>query len=180
VLTLHARLVLGVALSALCLAGAAAAATEHDSHIRVSDHGLKTLVELATSRSETFRELVAALDAAPVLVFVECDLRLPLRLSARLSLVTRVGAVRYVRVDIACALPSRRQMALLAHEFQHALEIGLASDITDLDSMEEHYESVGFQTYGDGAHKRFETDAAQRVERRVKDELYGSRADGGF
>ena len=161
----------------MLLAATMPAAADYDSHIRISDHRLKTLVELGTFRSETFRHLVAALDAAPVLVFVGCDLRLPVRLSARLTFVTSVAALRYVRVDIACALPSRRQVPLLAHEFQHALEIGLASDITDLDSMEEHYESVGFQTYGDKSHKSFETDAALRVEQRVKDELYGSRAE---
>lgn len=156
---------------------AAPAAADEDSHIRISDHGLKALVELGISRSDTFRELVAALDAAPIIVFVGCDMRLPIRLSARLSFLTSVATVRYVRVDIACALPSRRQVPLLAHEFQHALEIGLASDITDLDSMEEHYESVGFQTYGDRSHKAFETDAALRVEQWVKDELYGNRLE---
>jgi hypothetical protein len=175
VTTIPVRLVL----AALLLAAAPGAAADHDSHIRISDHGLKALVELGTVRSETFRELVAALESAPVLVFVECDLRLPPRLSARLSFVTSVATMRYVRVDIACAVPSRRQVPLLAHEFQHALEIGLASDITDLDSMEEHYESIGFQIYGDKAHKAFETDAALRVEQQVKDEFYRSRADVG-
>jgi len=39
--------------------------------------------------------------------------------------------MRYVRVDIDCTLSPRRQIALLAHELQHALEIGERTDILD-------------------------------------------------
>ena len=44
-----------MALSALLVAATTSVANEHDSHIRISDHGLKALVELGSLRSETFR-----------------------------------------------------------------------------------------------------------------------------
>ena len=34
---------------------------------------------------------------------------------------------------------------MLAHELQHALEIGENPAVTDVDSMESYYEGAGFQ-----------------------------------
>jgi hypothetical protein len=47
---------------------------------------------------------------------------MPTYVGARLNFVTSVNGLRYVRVDIDCTLSQRRQIALLAHELQHALD----------------------------------------------------------
>jgi len=90
-----------------------------------------------------------------------------------LNFVTSVHGMRYVRVDIDCTLSPRRQIALLAHELQHALEIGERTDIHDAEGMELLYEEIGFQSFENGSHRSYETDAAKAIQRAVEDELGG-------
>ena len=104
-------------------------------------------------------------------MFIEGDIRMPLYVGARLNFVTSVNGLRYVRVDIDCTLSPRRQIALLAHELQHALEIGQRTDILDADGMESLYEEIGFQSNDNGSHKSYETEAAKAIQRAVDDEL---------
>jgi UDP-N-acetylglucosamine enolpyruvyl transferase len=98
---------------------------------------------------------------------------MPERLGAQLKFVTSVNDVRYVRVDINVMLASRRQIALLAHELQHALEIAERPDITDVDAMESLFEDIGFQSFENGRHRSYETDAALDVQEAVEHELGG-------
>ena len=110
-------------------------------------------------------------EATPILVFIEGDIRMPARIGARLNFVTSVNGLRYVRVDIDCTLSPRRQIALLAHELQHALEIGERTDILDAEGMESLYEDIGFQSFDNGSHKSYETEAAKAVQRAVDEEM---------
>ena len=148
--------------------------------IRILDPGLKTLFEHGTTQSPTLRALAENVEASSVLVFVEGDIRMPARVGARLNFVTSVNGVRYVRVAVDCTLSPRRQVALLAHELQHALEIGARPDIVDVDAMESFYEDIGFQLFENGRHKNFETEAAIAVQDAVDEELGGrpARAHG--
>ena len=88
---------------------------QHSPRIRVLDPILKELFDHAIGQSPTFRALVEKVEATPVLVFVEADIRMPPRIGARLSFVTSVNGLRYVRVHVDCTLSPRRQIALLAH-----------------------------------------------------------------
>jgi hypothetical protein len=115
---------------------AAATCAGETSHVHVGDHGLKALMSRGMADSETFRSIVAQLDAAPIQVFAACDSFMPDGLSGRLNFVSSVRGVRYVRVAIRCWLSPRRQLAFLAHELQHALEIANNPDIDEADSME--------------------------------------------
>ncbi|MEO8256279.1 MAG: hypothetical protein ABI868_02940 [Acidobacteriota bacterium] len=168
------------AVLAMAMASSAAGAFALDgtSHIHVSDRILKGLIERGMAGSETFQSVVAQVDAAPIVVFVNCDLFMPTGLGGRLHFMSTVGRIRYVRVALRCTLPSSRQLSMLAHELQHALEIAGNPAIEDADSMESYYEEAGFATYSDGTHRGFETDAAIAVQRRVYRELTApSRSD---
>jgi hypothetical protein len=59
----------------------------------------------------------------------------------------------------------------MAHELQHALEIGQRTDILDAEGMESLYEEIGFQSSDNGYHKSYETEAAKAVQRAVDNEL---------
>ena len=144
---------------------------QHSPRIRVLDPTLKELFDHGVGQSATFRALVEKVEATPVLVFVEADIRMPARIGARLSFVTSVNGLRYVRVHVDCTLSPRRQIALLAHELQHALEIGERTDILDVEDMESLYENIGFESLDNGSHKSFETEAALTVQRSVDDEI---------
>jgi RecB family exonuclease len=76
-------------------------------------------------------------------------------------------------VDINVMLPPRRQIALLAHELQHALEIADRPEIQDIEAMESFYEDVGFQSFDDGRHRAFETEAALEMQEAVERDLGG-------
>jgi hypothetical protein len=147
-------------------------------HVRFLDPILKELFDDGMHQSPTLRALVEKVEAAPILVFIEGDIRMPLYVGARLNFVTSVNGLRYVRVDIDCTLSPRRQIALLAHELQHALEIGERTDILDADGMESLYEEIGFQSNDNGAHKSYETEAAKAIQRAVDDELGMRQARG--
>jgi hypothetical protein len=168
-----ARLVAAVGVAAVTLFQVAAAWAQDGPHVRVFDRRLKGLLESGRESSPTLRHLIEKLDASSVLVFADCNARMPERIGARLSLVTSVNGVRYVRVEVDCELIDRHQLSLLAHELQHALEIGHRSDIVDADSMESYYEDIGFQTFYDGNHKGFESFEAIAVQRHVDAETRG-------
>lgn len=140
-------------------------------HVRFLDSVLKGLFDQGLQQSPTLRALVDKVEAAPILVFIEGDIRMPAHLGARLNFVTSVNGMRYVRVDIDCTLSPRRQIALLAHELQHALEIGERTDILDAEGMESLYEEIGFNSSENGSHKSYETEAAKAIQRAVDDEL---------
>src|SRR5262245_31960521 len=142
-------------------------------HLRILDGALKSLFEHGLTQSPTLRALADKVEAASILVFVEGDMRMSERLGAQLQFVTSVDGVRYVRVDINCMLAPRRQIALLAHELQHALEIAERPDIVDIEAMESMYEDIGFQSFDNGRHRGFETHAALEVQETVDRELGG-------
>lgn len=141
--------------------------------IRVLDPGLKELFDQGVAQSPTLRTLVERLETFSVLVFADADIRMPVQLGARLNFVTSVNGLRYVRVDIDCTLPARRQVALLAHELQHALEIGERPDVVDVEAMELMYEDIGFQPFEQRRRRNFETDTAIAVQEAVEEELGG-------
>ena len=144
---------------------------ETTPHLRVLDSVLRSTFDHGIAQSPTLRELVAKIDRTSVLVFVDCEMHMPERIGAQLNFVTSVNGMRYVRVTIGCALAPRRQVALLAHELQHALEIGERPDITDVDTMESFYDGIGFQSFENGSHKGFETDAALAIQHTVEAEM---------
>lgn len=165
------RLALATTIVALALLPPFNAFAESTPHVRVFDRELKARLDEGIRRSPTLAALVDELDKAAVLVFVDCRLQLPSRVGARVQLATSINGVRYIRVDVSCFLPDAAKITLLAHEFQHALEIAGRSDIVDSDSMESYFQDIGFQTYFDGNHKAYETEAAIAIQERVRAEL---------
>jgi hypothetical protein len=149
------------------------AAAQSTPHLRVFDRDLKALLERGMTQSPTLNKLVAEVEAMPLLVFVECSFRLPSGVGARTNFVTSVGDTRFLRVGVDCGLTQRWQVSLLAHEIQHALEIGRHRQVMDVDAMESLYENIGFPTIRDGSTRHFETDAAIAVQRAVHEELAG-------
>jgi hypothetical protein len=157
----------------LTLVGPQPTAAQSNQHLRVLDRDLKLLLERGLAQSPTLNTLVAEVEATPLLVFVECSLRLPSGVGARTNFVTSVDSTRLVRVAVDCSLTNRWTISLLAHEIQHALEIGRHPQVVDVEAMESLYESIGFPTMRDGSNRHFETDAAIAVQRAVHNELGG-------
>ena len=160
-----------LAMLLLSLVLPAVASSQAGPHIRILDQELKALFEHGLEQSPTLRSLVAEVEATPVLVFAECHFHLPTGVGGRLNFVTSVKGIRFVRVAVDCRLTPRWQVSLLAHEIQHALEVGRHAEVNDVDAMESLYEEIGTPTDRDGPSRHFETAAAKAVQRAVNDEM---------
>ena len=73
--------------------------------------------------------------------------------------------------------PEARQLRLLAHELQHALEVLSDETATSQESVARLYQRIGMRRSGVG---NFETDAALRVQKEVARQLssYGKTQPG--
>lgn len=153
-----------------------ASAAQSHQHVRVLDRDLKMLIDRGATQSPTLGKLLAEVEASPLLLFVECALRLPSGVGARTNFVTSVGETRFLRVAVDCTLTSRWQISLVAHELRHVLEIGHHPEVVDVEAMELLYENIGYPTTRDAAVRHFETEAAIAVQRAVHEELGAVRA----
>jgi hypothetical protein len=138
-------------------------------HVRTDDATLRRLMERGLKQSPTFRELVRQIDQLPGLVYV-----VPSRcgalsgLSACLDHDVKVrGGYRFLRVNVMPGDPAFRQLPLLAHELQHAVEVLSDDSATSQETVTRLYERIGVPK-GLG---NFETEAAQRVQETVVLEL---------
>lgn len=90
------------------------------------------------------------------------------------ALVSGKEDVRYVRIQLGSRRGGDDGAALLGHELFHALEIASAPDVRDDETLEALYRRVGFAR---ARPHQFDTDAAQQIERRIRNEL-GERTCG--
>lgn len=142
-------------------------------HIRILDRGLDELIDQAIVRSPTFASLVAHLETTDIIVHVDRVVTLPRALRARIALTGVAGDVRYLRVEIRANLPAKDTLATLAHELQHAVEIGEAREVrSDLDVCA-LYHRIGEEREW----MRFESQGADAVGRQVQVELIEPRED---
>ena len=147
-------------------------ASSPSSHLRVADPQVAALVANGVAESATFAGIVSQLESAPLLVFVRCRTRDQQTASAAgLGFLANTPTYRYVRIFIRCDLPTVVQAPLLAHEFQHALEVSNAPEIVDAATLRLHYQRIGYRSNADDRMQSFDTSAAIDVQRRVTIEL---------
>jgi hypothetical protein len=153
-------------------------AAQAGPHLRVLDQALKTVLDRGVAQSPTLQKLIAEIETTRILVFAECSMRLPYGVGGRMNFVTNANDYRFVRIAVDCMLGERWQISLLAHELQHALEIGRNPDVADVESMESLYEEIGYPTSREGGVRHYETEDAIIVQRAVEDELAGRGVPG--
>ncbi len=143
------RFPLALLLLIVVLAPSAAAGddslADRQPRIRTTDARLRRLLEQGTRESPTLRALVERLAASDVVVYLQCERVHGQRLhDGRLTFLSTVGGFRYVVVRLAFLGPSERQIAILAHELQHAVEVADTPAIVDTLSLEREYRRMGF------------------------------------
>jgi hypothetical protein len=133
--------------------------------VRTTDSRLGELLKTGIEHSSTFRRLVTRLEESTVVAYVECAA--PIEFvqrtvpAGRLVFVAYVEGVRYLAVRLDCRSADVRQLAALAHELQHAVEVADAPDVRDRLSLARLYRSIGFTARYTGSSEAFETSAAQ-------------------
>jgi hypothetical protein len=137
--------------------------------IRSTDRRLRALLEEGLRLSPTLRGLVARLHASDVVVYVRCDG--PSGADGRLTFLSKAGGYRYVVVRMA-RFPRTQQIALMAHELQHAVEIADTPDIVDGPSLVREYTRIGYENpWSQLPGVSFDTRAAVRAGEQVLKEL---------
>jgi hypothetical protein len=129
--------------------------------------------QLVRAGSPTFRELLRDIETTDLIVLIETGRweQEEGRCHASLRLQGATSETRFVRIWVDAWWRSRLdQAALLAHELQHALEIGLAPEVRTKGAVEAFYGRIGRES----DHHRFETVAARRAGAAVCAELGGS------
>jgi hypothetical protein len=121
------------------------------SRIRTTDDRLRRLLDQGRRSSATFRALIQRLLDSDVVVYLWCDGTRERVTDGRLTFVSAVGGLRYVVVRLVPLASAERQIAIMAHELRHAIEIADAPDIVDDASLQRAYQRIGFVSTGPSA-----------------------------
>jgi hypothetical protein len=146
-------------------------------HLRPADRTDAALVNESLARSATLRDLVARLDATDVVTYVTAAPCAEFERDSSIHFVGRSPYQRFMVIKVNDALPLDRQIALVGHELQHALDMAPASWITDGFRMSQYFALTGWKD--SGPKPGFETTTALRTERRVAQEAAAWVAAGG-
>ena len=147
---------------------AASLLSTENRRIRAATPRVGKLIDEGVQRSRTFAELVKAIHTTNVIIYVEATFGLPPDVSGRILFASVAGNQRYLRIQVQSTLGRDLLIATIAHEFQHALEVATDSTVVDEKGFLALYRRIG-----DGLHVggSYDTEAARRAGRRVRDEL---------
>jgi hypothetical protein len=142
-----------------------------DRRVRAVAPDVQALIARGLAKSATFARLMVDIDNTDVIAYVEFNDRLPMGTAGRLVwAVSPSQGPRYLRIQVSPDGTPNQQVAVLAHELQHALEVAHAPDVRDVPSFARLYDRIGTSnTRG----RCYDTDAAQLVGRRVLLEIAG-------
>jgi len=164
------RALLGVCL--LLVNGVVEAREPEQAHVRAESVEMRQLIADAAERSATVRALIDALDGSDVVVYVRPRLFRSVTLDARTGFLAG-GSRRLLVIELPCPQTRDTQIALLAHELQHAVEIAQAAWVVDTATLARYYGEIGIRLGMLEGGTTFETEAACRVGARVRSELGG-------
>jgi hypothetical protein len=136
--------------------------------VRSSERWIVNLVQDGRRNSPAFEQLVRALTATDVIVYIASGRPTNDLHQGRLLQRTTTGAGRrYLWIVVAAPRDRVRVIGLLAHELQHALEVAQTPDVRTGDQIQQLFEHIGFHCPG----ACFETHAAVTMQRLVVEEL---------
>jgi hypothetical protein len=145
-------------------------------HIRITEPHLQRLVQDGLEASPTFRALVDRLIGSDVIVYLECDRFPNSGVDGRLTFATSAGGYRYLMIRVRQRGSRQHQMALVAHELRHAVEVVDTPAIVDGHSMAREYERMGYLTrWAQLPVTSFDTAAAVQAGYEVLRELTGEK-----
>jgi hypothetical protein len=172
-----AALIILIVAAVLATGAAPHANSRSPSRLRGADPGADALIDAAVARSETFKRLVAELDASDLIVYVaETDALRPDVRGALRFMGTGAGPDRFLRIDVRPGDPGSATglivaIATLAHELMHALEVAAVEHVVDDASFELFYKAVAHEVRD----AVFDTRAAREIGQRVHFELTGRK-----
>ena len=112
-------------------------------HVRAVGRAMSSVLAEGIRRSETFAQLVLALDQSDVIVYIESGRGMSAAIAGRLFLAARPEGHRYLRIQVTGHPQSDEIIALVGHELRHALEVAEAPEVRDKASLIALYERIG-------------------------------------
>jgi hypothetical protein len=141
------------------------------AHVRGTHVEEALLLDELVARSLIARDLMDRLDRSDLTIYINYKWFSSPTLHGRIGFPGAASHVRLLVIELDCRQNRTDQLAALAHELQHAVEIADAPLVSDARSLAALYTSIGSMTgYSAGA-ETFETDAAAETGRRVRSEL---------
>ena len=150
--------------------------TWREARIRPQDPRLAELIGEGLAHSATFRDIVRRLEAGNLIVYVTLSPNMRASLAGKLTWMSKSGTFRYVRATINTEQSSAQMIATLAHELQHALEVGAEESVVDQRSLAGLYQRIGRPSTV-GVAGGYETIAAQETGLQVRRELVAAAAE---
>jgi hypothetical protein len=132
--------------------------------------GVRLLAE-AQEVCPTVRRLLDILQGTDVMVVVEVHDRV-LNRTGHLTFMGTQHGTRWLHITLEAGNRRLEQMAWVAHELRHAVEVAGAPDVQDMDGLGRLYARIG-TNLGDG---QFETDAAVEAGHQALEEVYKAAA----
>jgi hypothetical protein len=143
-------------------------------HLRPETSQLRSLTTRAAGRSPIVRELIDRLDQSSVIVYLRHRVFGPVTVDGQIGLLSASSTHRFLVIQLACDRSELTQMATLAHELQHALEIAGEPSVVDIPTLMRFYTRVGSALQPIGVTMTFETRAAADIGARARHELLAS------
>ena len=163
------------ALLLLSLAATPALADDDDPadppHVRVTERRIRVLFEEGKRSSPTFQALISRLEESDVVVYIEMDRWATTSFAGRLSFLSVVGGTRYLLIRVVPLVSPIQQLAMMAHELQHAVEVADNPGVVDGDSLLREYMRIGYLNGVTSTGLAVDTRAAIEAAARVTQEL---------
>ena len=141
------------------------------NRVRSPESRLRTLIAEGYAQSEAFKELVDEIERRPCIVYVTTAFRLSQGMRGAL-LHSSVGLpdMPVLRVAVIRNLSRDEAISVIAHELQHVLEAVEGAPLPGAVPMTAIFDTLDPTARARGSRK-YETDAAVAVTRKVRDEL---------
>lgn len=135
---------------------------EASPHVRSTDARIVETLHEGYSRSDMFKTLVDQLNGTDTIVYVERGICSFGHFKACLPHAIAVaGDTRFIRIVVDPSENGAHEVALIAHELQHALEIARAPNIRAADDITALFRRIGRSPHCPlGTQDCYETDAA--------------------
>lgn len=157
------------------VAGAAAAGpSSSDPRLRPAEASANALVDDAVSRSAIVRDLADKLRGTDVVAYVRVGPCVEGERDSSIHFLGRSKYERFMVIKVNESLSLDRQVALVGHELQHAVDMAKAAWITDPVRMQQYFTLVGWKL--EYPEHGFETLSAMQTERKIGQELAASVA----
>ena len=144
--------------------------TSPERRLRATDPRMQSLIAEGIRRSPTFARLLLDLEKTDLIAYVEQVRNLPAVISGRLLFISASPAQRYVRIQLGTGGTTADAIVTLAHELQHAIEVGSSPDVRDEAALARLYQRIGQNSLSGHT---YDTVAAQSAGKLVRRELEG-------